>query len=95
MSRCVACDFCDTVGEMSPYKWGLTTPDYSGKFVIDNATGDEYCMSCYVSMYDLFTDKMIEENEYGSGPLSELGGDEVEFVDSGDAGRDAEANNED
>lgn len=54
MSRCVACDYCDTTGEMSPYKWGLTIPNYSGGFKVDPHTGDEYCGTCYIHQQELF-----------------------------------------
>ncbi len=55
MTRCVACDYCDTTGEMSAYKWGLAIPNYTGGFVTDPNTGEEYCRTCYIpegEMYD-------------------------------------------
>lgn len=94
MPRCVACDYCDTVGEMSPYKWGLTILEYSGRFVLDTQTGDEYCLPCYINVFDLYDDELSKENSYGDNELGTVGGACVDDLVPEEAGCDEETDGE-
>lgn len=92
MPRCKACDYCDSTGEMSPYKWGLSVPGYSGTFIVDPNSGDEYCLGCWINVYDLFDVEEQGGSIYGTEgwAMDSMGGSEMEIMGSRDAGRDEE-----
>lgn len=99
MPRCVACDYCNTIGEMSPYKWGLTVPNYSGRFIFDPRTGEEYCEACWVDYGELFdfSDEwklMKEGTENASIELDSVGGVQVGELERSSERCDEETDNE-
>lgn len=89
MPRCKCCDYCDTTGEMSPYKWGLSIPNYSGQFILDPYSGDSYCLACWIDVFEYEID--MENNDE---PMDEMGGIEMEVLEPGDAGCDEETDSE-
>ena len=93
--RCVCCDYCDTTGEMSPYKWGLAIPEYTGQFMVDPDTLDEYCLVCWINLNELYEDDFPKEEKDEREGLRELGGDQVEILEPRNAGRYEETDRED
>ena len=58
MPRCVICDYCDTVEEISLFRLGLIIHGQSRTFTTDPLTGDEICSSCVVDPFDLYGDEI-------------------------------------
>lgn len=66
---------------MSPYKWGLTVPGYSGRFMVDPRTGDAYCLGCWFNMHDLYDEQLSEVSTVdGDNELGPLGGYQMDGI---------------